>query len=222
MAVALAGLRPLTQPARLGPQHMCVLASDNMGGQLRVVVDANTGRILRAAPAHDPRFAYHPVRPRGFVPIPPPQHGVMAPPPTYSAAPPPDLRTPRRRRQPPPRTARAAPAPQTPPAARRHTTRVWRARPMPPARCRRVRPDAATAPAAHDGGERSERSRCASFAGAGACRSKRRLKPKHRPQRSLPLPRRAPRRQSPRRRKRRWFRSRRSTEQLARIELRAK
>ena len=111
-AVRSSGLRPLTQPARLGPQQYVVLASDNMGGQLRVVVNANTGRIVHAAPAHDPRFAYDPVRPRGFVPT-SPQHGVIAPPPTYSAAPPPDLRT----ATPPlpPRTARAAP--QTPPTA---------------------------------------------------------------------------------------------------------
>jgi hypothetical protein len=119
MAVRASGLRPLTQPARLGPQQYVVLASDNMGGQLRVVVNANTGRIVHAAPAHDPRFAYHPVRPRGFIPTPAPQHDVMAPPPTYSAAPP-DLRTPSApppAPPAPPRTARAAPAPQTPPAA---------------------------------------------------------------------------------------------------------
>ena len=58
MAVRSSGLRPLTQPARLGPQQYVLLASDNMGGQLRVVVNANTGRIVHAAPAHDPRFAY--------------------------------------------------------------------------------------------------------------------------------------------------------------------
>lgn len=117
MAVRSSGLRPLTQPARLGPQQYVVLASDNMGGQLRVVVHAHTGRILHAAPAHDPRFAYHPVRPQGLVPAPAPQHGVVTPPPTYSAAPPPDLSTATPPLPPPPRTARAAPAPQTPRAA---------------------------------------------------------------------------------------------------------
>ena len=110
MAVRASGLRPLTQPARRGPQYV-LLASDNMGGQLRVVVSAHNGRILNASPAYDPRFAYAPVRPRGLVPIAPPQHAA-APPPQY-AAPPPDLKTPS---PPPPRTARAAPAQQGPAA----------------------------------------------------------------------------------------------------------
>ena len=102
MVVRASGLRPLTQPARRGSQYV-LLASDNMGGQLRVVVSAHNGRIVHAEPAYDPRFAYHPVRPRGLVPIAPPQHAA-APPSQYAA--PPDLRTP----SPPPRTARAAPA----------------------------------------------------------------------------------------------------------------
>ena len=58
MVARASGLRPLTQPARQGPQNYVLLASDNMGGQLRVVVNAHTGRIVHAAPAHDPRFAY--------------------------------------------------------------------------------------------------------------------------------------------------------------------
>jgi hypothetical protein len=114
MAVRSSGLRPLTQPARLGPQQWAVLASDNMGGQLRVVVHAHTGRILNASPAHDPRFAYHPVRPRGYIPTPAPQLGTVTPP-SYNA--PADLRTPSAPPPAPPRTARAAPAAQTPPPA---------------------------------------------------------------------------------------------------------
>jgi hypothetical protein len=116
MAVRASGLRPLTQPSRRGPQYV-LLASDNMGGQLRVVVSAHNGRILNAAPAYDPRFAYEPSRPRGLVPIAPPQHAAV-PQPHYAspqyAPPPPDLRTPS---APPPRTARAAPAQQAAPAA---------------------------------------------------------------------------------------------------------
>ncbi len=108
MAVRASGLRPLTQPARRGSQYV-LLASDNMGGQLRVVVSAHNGRIVHAEPAYDPRFAYAPARPRGLVPIGPPQHAAV-PPPQY-AAPPADLRTPS---APPPRTARAAPAQQAP------------------------------------------------------------------------------------------------------------
>ena len=79
MIVRASGLRPLTQPARRGP-HYVLLASDNMGGQLRVVVNANNGRIINAAPAYDPRFAYQPVRPRGLIPMPPPQQGAAPPP----------------------------------------------------------------------------------------------------------------------------------------------
>jgi hypothetical protein len=110
MVVRASGLRPLTQPARQGPQQYVLLASDNMGGQLRVVVNAHNGRIVHAAPAHDPRFAYQPARPRGFIPMPAPQHGTVAPPPSYGAAPPPDVRDPT---PPLPRTARATPpAPQ--------------------------------------------------------------------------------------------------------------
>jgi len=40
-----------------------------MGGQLRVVVNGNNGRIVNTAPAYDSRFAYQPVRPRGLVPM---------------------------------------------------------------------------------------------------------------------------------------------------------
>ena len=105
MVVRASGLRPLTQPARRGSQYV-LLASDNMGGQLRVVVSAHNGRIVHAEPAYDPRFAYHPARPRGLVPIGPPQHAAVAPP--QYAAPPADLRTPSA----PPRTARNTP--QTP------------------------------------------------------------------------------------------------------------
>jgi hypothetical protein len=112
MIVRTSGLRPLTQPARHGPNWV-VLASDNMGGQLRVLISAQNGRIVNASPAYDPRFAYAPVRPRGMVPVAPPEHAAAMPPATYNA-PPPDLRTPT---APPPRTARVAPPPQTPPAA---------------------------------------------------------------------------------------------------------
>jgi hypothetical protein len=111
MIVRTSGLRPLTQPARQGPNWV-LLASDNMGGQLRVLVSAQNGRIVHASPAHDPRFAYAPVRPRGLVPNAPPEHVGAPPPAAYNA--PADLRTPTA--PPPPRTARAAPAPQ-PPAA---------------------------------------------------------------------------------------------------------
>ena len=114
MIARSSGLRPLTQPARQG-SNWVLLASDNMGGQLRVVINARTGRIVHAAPAHDPRFAYGepPSRPRGLVPIAPPQHAA-APPPGYGTAPPPDLNTPT---PPLPRTARTTPPQQTPPAA---------------------------------------------------------------------------------------------------------
>jgi hypothetical protein len=97
--VRASGLTPLTQPARRG-QHYVMLASDNMGGQLRVTIGAFDGRIVHAAPARDPRFAYQPVRPRGYIPITP----------QYGAAPPPDLREPS---TPLPRAARA-PAPRPP------------------------------------------------------------------------------------------------------------
>ena len=64
--VRSAGLVPLTQPARRGPRYV-ILASDRHGQQLRVVVDAHGGRILRIAPAHDPRFAGPDMRPPGAV-----------------------------------------------------------------------------------------------------------------------------------------------------------
>ena len=70
--VRAAGLSPLTQPARRGPRYV-LLASDHMGGQLRVFVNAYDGRIVRVMPAYDPRFAYHPVRPQAMVPVQPPQ-----------------------------------------------------------------------------------------------------------------------------------------------------
>jgi hypothetical protein len=82
MVVRASGLTPLTQPARRGPNFV-VLASDNMGGQLNVVIGPNR-RILHASPANDPRFADLPQRPRGLVPVapPPPQHyGLMSAPP---------------------------------------------------------------------------------------------------------------------------------------------
>jgi hypothetical protein len=109
MVVRSSGLRPLTQPARRGPRYV-LLASDNMGGQLRVVVSAYNGRIIHAAPAYDPRFAYHPVRPRGLIPVAPPQHAAMPPHPA------PELREPT---PPLPRTARTTAAPQ-PPAKQDH------------------------------------------------------------------------------------------------------
>jgi hypothetical protein len=113
MIVRASGLRPLTQPARQGPRQYVLLASDNMGGQLRVVVNAFSGRIVHAAPAYDPRFAYRPARPRGYVPMPAPQHSTVVPPPSYRAAPPADLREPT---PPLPRTARTTPSPQAPAA----------------------------------------------------------------------------------------------------------
>ena len=113
MVVRSSGLRPLTQPARRGPRYV-LLASDNMGGQLRVVVSAHDGRIIHAEPAYDPRFAYQPVRPRGLIPDAPPQHAAMPPP-----HPAPELREPT---PPLPRTARttAAPQPPAPPAKQDH------------------------------------------------------------------------------------------------------
>jgi hypothetical protein len=107
MIVRASGLRPLTQPAVRGSNYV-LLASDNMGGQLRVMINGNNGRIMNAVPAYDPRFAYHPVRPRGLVPG-APQHAA-APPPSY-VPPPSDLKEPS---APPARVARTAP--QTPPA----------------------------------------------------------------------------------------------------------
>lgn len=107
MVVRASGLRPLTQPERRGPRYV-LLASDNMGGQLRVLVSAHDGRIVHAEPAHDPRFAYHPVRPRGMIPGAPPQHAAMPP-----SHPSPELREPT---PPLPRNARTTAAPQ-PPAA---------------------------------------------------------------------------------------------------------
>ena len=112
MVVRASGLRPLTQPERRGPRYV-LLASDNMGGQLRVLVSAHDGRIIHAEPAHDPRFAYHPVRPRGLIPVAPPQHAAMPPP-----HPAPELREPT---PPLPRTARTTAAPQPPaPATQGH------------------------------------------------------------------------------------------------------
>jgi hypothetical protein len=102
MVVRSSGLRPLTQPERRGSRYV-LLASDNMGGQLRVMVSARDGRIVHAEPAHDPRFAYHPVRPRGLIPGVPPQQAAMPAP--YPA---PNLKDPT---PPLPRTARATPQP---------------------------------------------------------------------------------------------------------------
>ena len=86
MRVRAAGLAPLTRPERRGPRYL-LLASDYTGGQLRVVVNAYNGRIMRVMPAYDPRFASQPVRPRGLVPVPAPEHRG-APPVRYGAAPP--------------------------------------------------------------------------------------------------------------------------------------
>ncbi|MPZ37022.1 MAG: hypothetical protein GEU95_02985 [Rhizobiales bacterium] len=117
MIVRASGLRPLTRPARRGGRYL-LLASDNMGGQLRVVVNAHNGRIVRASPAYDPRFADHPVRrPRGLVPMPPREHAA-APPPSAGAPPAPEVKDSPR---PPARTVRATPphasVPQAPAAA---------------------------------------------------------------------------------------------------------
>lgn len=113
MIVRASGLRPLTQPARRGGRYL-ILASDNMGGQLRVVINAHTGRIVDASPAQDPRFGEPPMRPRGLVPMPGRQEAEA--PPSYEA-PPSDLRTPSAPPR-PARVVRTAPAPQTPPTGR--------------------------------------------------------------------------------------------------------
>ncbi|MCC6888099.1 MAG: hypothetical protein IT536_06135 [Hyphomicrobiales bacterium] len=94
--VRASGLTPLTQPARRGATYL-VLASDNMGGQLRVTIGATNGRILKAAPAHDPRFAHDRVRP----PVAVPRAGTSQPP--VATAPPPAVS------QPPSRIARPVP-----------------------------------------------------------------------------------------------------------------
>ena len=67
--VRASGFTPLTRPARRGPRYL-LLASDRAGGQVRVVMNAYNGRIVRVEPAYDPRFAYHPVRPPGSIPVP--------------------------------------------------------------------------------------------------------------------------------------------------------
>ncbi len=118
MIVRSSGLRPLTRPARRGRRYV-LLASDNMGGQLRVVVGAYNGRIIHASPAYDPRFAYQPVRPRGLIPM-APQHAA---PPQHAAVPPhpaPELNEPT---PPLPRAARTTAAPQ-PPAPRTRDPRL--------------------------------------------------------------------------------------------------
>jgi hypothetical protein len=138
--VRIAGLTPLTQPALRGPRHYVLLASDRAGGQMRVLVSAVDGRIVRVSPAYDPRFAYQPVRPPGVVPlaprtrlgdVPPPSapgtsHLAGAPPETTGALPKRPARTPLPRPRPqiasadtpipaaPPQTAAApSPAPQS-------------------------------------------------------------------------------------------------------------
>jgi hypothetical protein len=108
--VRAAGLTPLTRPARRGGVYL-VLASDRMGGQLRVVVNAYNGRIMRAVPAHDPRFAYQPARPPAAIPgaPPPPAPRVHAARPELKD-PPPGTRT---RRWAGPAANAAPPAPRT-------------------------------------------------------------------------------------------------------------
>jgi hypothetical protein len=73
-----AGFSPLTQPARRGARYV-LLASDRAGGQVRVVINAFNGRILRVVPAYDPRFAYQPARPQVLVPAPRTRHGEPMP-----------------------------------------------------------------------------------------------------------------------------------------------
>jgi hypothetical protein len=92
MLVRAQGLTPLTRPARRGPRYV-LLASDRMGGQLRVVVSAFDGRIIRVAPAHDPRFAYQPARPQAMVPG-QPQYGAPPPPARYGRVPGPEVKDP--------------------------------------------------------------------------------------------------------------------------------
>jgi hypothetical protein len=149
LIVRAAGLRPLTQPALRGSRYV-LLTSDNMGGQLRVFVSAQTGRILQATPAHDPRFAYEPTRPRAVVPgpgqelrgPPPVVYGSRTPAPTS-----PDSAAPRPGATPDGRVANAPPAAD--PAPRRPArTPLPRPRPDTAANTTTTPPAAEVAPAA--------------------------------------------------------------------------
>jgi len=148
MVVRSSGLRPLTQPARRGPRYV-LLASDNMGGQLRVVVSAYNGRIIHAAPAYDPRFAYHPVRPRGLIPGVPPQQAAMAPHPAPELKDPtPPLPRNARTTAAPPQTSRLASAPDTTPAAPTRPARTPLPRPRPALAANETTPAPVSAPQA--------------------------------------------------------------------------
>jgi hypothetical protein len=129
MLVRASGLSPLTQPKRVGRRYV-VLASDRMGGQLRVVMDAHDGRILNARPAHDSRFAYGVNRPPAAVPEP----QYRAPEQRYSAAPTSEFRD-------PPSAAHGSRG-ETPASAAQH--------PVPTSRIPLARERQASAPTASD------------------------------------------------------------------------
>ena len=221
MIARSSGLRPLTQPARRGP-HYVLLASDNMGGQLRVVVNAQDGthRARGAGPRSALCLCEPPSRPRGLVPVAPPQHAA-APPPGYGAAPPPDLNTPT---PPLPRTARTTPPQQTPPAAGGSQKSnlagapdATGSVPTRPARTPLPRPRPAIAANEASAGAAAPTPQAPSTPRAAAPkrpRGRRLRKPSSRRHR-----RRAPRPRRRRRPKRRWSRSRRSNRARCSIDI---
>jgi hypothetical protein len=69
-AVRSMGWRPVGAPMRHGPAYV-MSAIDPSGQELRVVVDARSGRVVRSAPVYAPRYAAMPpnyVRPPGRIP----------------------------------------------------------------------------------------------------------------------------------------------------------
>jgi hypothetical protein len=108
-AVRSMGWRPVGAPTRHGPAYV-MSAIDPSGQELRVVVDARSGRVVRSAPVYVPRYAAMPPnygRPPGRIPHagpdiddddpriaalppgaapPPPGAGVDGPPPPPGAA----------------------------------------------------------------------------------------------------------------------------------------
>jgi hypothetical protein len=73
--VRAAGMRPLSPPLRYGPTYM-LRALDPAGQEVRVVVHARSGRIVRVAPMFGPRYA-GPIAPPPYGP--PPGRIVQAP-----------------------------------------------------------------------------------------------------------------------------------------------
>ena len=70
-AVRSMGWRPVGVPMRHGPAYV-MSAIDPAGQELRVVVDARTGRVVRSAPVYVPRYAAMPPnygRPPGRIPL---------------------------------------------------------------------------------------------------------------------------------------------------------